>query len=78
MCGGRDKPCATCALGGGGCLTAMYEDNYCPASISQVEKRLANGLFSIENGIGIATGEVMIGFAGKKARRREFLLMGAY
>lgn len=40
MCGGREKPCATCALGGGGCLTAMYEDNYYPASITQVEKRL--------------------------------------
>lgn len=46
MCGGRDKPCATCALGDGGCLTAMYEDNYCPASILQVEKRLANGEYS--------------------------------
>ena len=29
-----------------------------------------------ENGIGLATGSVMIGFAGQKARRREFLLMG--
>ena len=38
MCGGKEKPCATCALGGGGCLTAMYEDNYCPASITQVKK----------------------------------------
>ena len=40
MCGGE---CAICALGGGGCLTAMYEDNYCPASRIQVEKRLKNG-----------------------------------
>ena len=37
MCGGKNKPCATCALGIGGCLTSMHEDNYCPASIEQVE-----------------------------------------
>lgn len=46
MCGVRDKPCATCALGIGGCLTSMYEDNYCPASVEQVEERLKNGKFS--------------------------------
>jgi hypothetical protein len=45
MCGGREKPCATCAFGGGGCLTSMYEDNYSPASITQVEKRLQNNEF---------------------------------
>ena len=45
MCGGKDKPCATCALGIGGCLTSMYEDNYCPASIEQVEERLKNAIF---------------------------------
>ena len=38
--------------------------------------RISKGLFPIENGIGLATGEVMIGFAGQKARRREFLLIG--
>lgn len=40
------------------------------------EKRLAEGEFTIENGIGISTGEVYLGFAGKKARRKEFLLVG--
>jgi hypothetical protein len=45
MCGGKYKPCATCALGIGGCLTSMHEDNYCPASIEQVEERLKNGRF---------------------------------
>ncbi len=40
------------------------------------EERSKQGLFTIENGIGLATGSVMIGFAGQKARRREFLLMG--
>ena len=45
MCGGRDKPCATCALGIGGCLTSMHEDNYCPTSVEQVEERLKNGKF---------------------------------
>lgn len=40
------------------------------------EERAKQGLFTIENGIGLATGSVMIGFAGQKARRREFLLMG--
>ena len=40
------------------------------------EERTKQGLFTIENGIGLATGSVMIGFAGQEARRREFLLMG--
>lgn len=40
------------------------------------QERMAKGLFTIENGIGLATGKVMIGFAGEKARRREFLLIG--
>ena len=39
-------------------------------------ERITKGLFPIENGIGLATGKVMIGFAGQKARRREFLLIG--
>ena len=43
MCSGE---CAICALGGGGCLTAMYENNYVPASRKQVEKRLENGEYS--------------------------------
>ena len=41
------------------------------------QQRELKGQFTIENGIGLATGEVMIGFAGKKARRREFLIMGS-
>ncbi len=69
---------------------AFYEEknkdyvlNACKAALEMREQlsnfnkeRISKGLFSIENGIGLATGEVMIGFAGKKARRREFLLIG--
>ena len=66
MCGGRDKPCATCAFGGGGCLTAMYEDNYCPASILQVEKRLANGEYSNDK-------EVMEKYIVYKKAENEYL-----
>lgn len=40
------------------------------------KKRIETGGFAIENGIGISTGEVYLGFAGKNARRREFLLVG--
>ena len=43
MCSGE---CAICALGDGNCLTAMYEDHYCPASRVQVERRLKNGEYS--------------------------------
>ena len=69
---------------------AFYEEknpNYplqaCKAALEMREnlkkfnqERREKGLFTIENGIGLATGEVMIGFAGEKARRREFLLIG--
>ena len=69
---------------------AFYEDknpeyalNACKAAIEMREslkhfneERKAKGLFTIENGIGLASGSVMIGFAGIRARRREFLLMG--
>ncbi len=69
---------------------AFYEDkskdyviNACKAALemrknleSFNKERIAKGLFAIENGIGLATGEVMIGFAGEKSRRREFLLIG--
>ncbi len=69
---------------------AFYEDknpdyalNACKAALEMREslkhfneERKAKGLFTIENGIGLASGSVMIGFAGIKARRREFLLMG--
>lgn len=69
---------------------AFYEDKNseyalqaCKAALEMRESlkqfnqdRIEKGLFTIENGIGLATGEVMIGFAGEKARRREFLLIG--
>ncbi len=69
---------------------AFYEDknpeyalNACKAALEMREslkrfneERKSKGLFTIENGIGLASGSVMIGFAGVKARRREFLLMG--
>ena len=69
---------------------AFYEDkspeyamNACKAALEMREslkrfneERKTKGLFTIENGIGLATGSVMIGFAGEKSRRREFLLIG--
>ena len=60
-----------------------YIENACKAAIEMREnlkifnsERKENNLFPIENGIGISTGEVIIGFAGEKARRREFVLFG--
>ena len=69
---------------------AFYEDknpeyalNACKAALEMREnlkvfneERASKGLFTIENGIGLASGSVMFGFAGLKARRREFLLIG--
>ena len=40
------------------------------------EEREEKGLFTIENGVGLATGDIIIGFAGQQARRKEFLLIG--
>ncbi|MEW6708804.1 MAG: adenylate/guanylate cyclase domain-containing protein, partial [Candidatus Riflebacteria bacterium] len=40
------------------------------------QTRRAQGLFIIENGIGIATGEAILGFAGSRSVRREFVLIG--
>ncbi len=60
-----------------------YSINACKAALEMREslkkfnqERLSKGLFTIENGVGLASGEVMIGFAGKNARRKEFLLIG--
>lgn len=69
---------------------AFYEDqspeyalNACKAALEMRkslkifnEERSSEELFTIENGIGISTGEVIIGFAGRNSRRREFLLIG--
>ncbi len=40
------------------------------------EVRQKNNLFTIENGIGLATGSILTGFAGKSSRKREFVLIG--
>ena len=40
------------------------------------QKRTENNLFTIENGIGLSTGEIITGFAGKSSRKREFILIG--
>lgn len=39
-------------------------------------QRLAQGLNCIENGVGIATGTVIIGIAGQQERRRELVMVG--
>jgi class 3 adenylate cyclase len=39
-------------------------------------KRQEHGKFTIDNGIGISTGEAVLGFAGTTGRRREFVLLG--
>lgn len=38
--------------------------------------RISENKFTIDNGIGISSGEVLLGYAGKKSRRREFILIG--
>ncbi len=38
--------------------------------------RKQNGKFIIETGIALATGEAVLGFAGRSGRRREFFLIG--
>jgi len=72
-------------------IAAFYESNAgdshairaCHAA-AEMRRRLAefnatrnrHGKFAIETGIGIATGEAVLGFAGKPGRRREFFLIG--
>lgn len=46
MCGGYDKPCATCLYGGGGCLAGMRDDYYVPAEKEDVIERLDEGKFA--------------------------------
>ncbi|MBU1108180.1 MAG: HAMP domain-containing protein [Candidatus Riflebacteria bacterium] len=40
------------------------------------QDREQNNRFSIENGIGVASGEAVMGFTKSDARRREFILLG--
>lgn len=40
------------------------------------QARMAKNEFTIENGIGLATGEVVLGFIGETSKRREFILIG--
>lgn len=42
MCGLDNKLCATCYCGGGGCLAAMREDYWMPATKQQLIERLDN------------------------------------
>ncbi|MFA6749271.1 MAG: adenylate/guanylate cyclase domain-containing protein [Candidatus Riflebacteria bacterium] len=64
-----------------------FEENYCIRACKAAlqmrnklkqlnETRMAESKFTIENGIGISSGEVLLGYAGKKSRRREFILIG--
>ena len=45
ICGGQDKPCATCALAGG-CLAGLRDDDYIPARKEQVIERLDAGRYT--------------------------------
>jgi len=40
------------------------------------QERQKKNMLTIENGIGLATGNIIMGFAGQKSRRREFILFG--
>jgi class 3 adenylate cyclase len=40
------------------------------------KRRSGQNKFTIENGIGLASGEVMLGFIGESSSRREFILIG--
>lgn len=42
MCGYGNKLCATCYRGNGGCLAAMHEDYWIPATKQQLIERLDN------------------------------------
>jgi len=64
MCGGKDKPCCTCALAGG-CLTVMHEDNYCPATRKQVEKRLEWNMYPNDT-------NTMIEYISKMPVKKEY------
>ena len=39
-------------------------------------ERKTAGLFEIENGIGLASGQLILGFAGQQERRRELVMLG--
>jgi len=72
-------------------IAAFYESNAgdnhairaCHAA-AEMRRRLAefntirnrHGKFIIDTGIGLATGEAVLGFAGRSGRRREFFLIG--
>ena len=43
-CGFGEKSCGVCA-NAGGCLAAMYEDLYSPASKEQILDRMRNGRY---------------------------------
>ena len=45
MCGTKNKECAICAFGEGGCLASMREDHYVPATREQVEARISEGRY---------------------------------
>lgn len=45
MCGGIEKPCATCAYAGG-CLASMRDDEYVPADMDDIISRLDTGKYS--------------------------------
>lgn len=45
MCGYGNKLCATCYFGDGGCLAAMREDYWIPATKQQLIGRLDNNSY---------------------------------
>ncbi|GAB1351838.1 hypothetical protein MASR1M12_05690 [Erysipelotrichia bacterium] len=65
---GGEKPAEVCAAEA---ALAMRQQL---AALNQ--KRLALGLFTVENGIGIATGEAVSGIAGREGGRMVFAVLG--
>ncbi|MFZ5952037.1 MAG: adenylate/guanylate cyclase domain-containing protein [Candidatus Rifleibacteriota bacterium] len=39
-------------------------------------KRQQEGKITVENGVGVASGEIILGFAGEKGRRRDMVMLG--
>lgn len=66
---GREKPAEVCAA------EAALEMRRQLAALNHERREL--GLFMVENGIGIATGEAVSGIAGREGSRMVFAVLGA-
>ncbi len=64
MCGTGDKVCGICG-NAGGCLAAMHEDYYIPATKQQVEKRLQEGRYPVDR-------EIMIKYFEENQNEQKF------